>query len=192
MLQFSHSSPMLTLTYTKEWFRAARRITEVWDESKARKAHQAAKQYDVVIGDVDHPECFLTVSRWMNFLSVNFLNDQILVDMECKFSLREGGKLFLLTTLYRHFDANTGLPNGYTEFFSREDGCVKLIFAISPDPLKIAYSTTDINDHYFEFPEFGNYDHIVAMAREARDKGPDPKKWGLEVIAKEDYTGEIF
>ncbi len=183
---------MLTLTYTKDWFRAARRASAIWDESKARKTHQAAKQYGVVIGDVDHPECFLTVSRRMNYLGVNFLNDQILVDMECKFSLREAGKLFLLNALYRHFDANTGIPNGYTKFFFREDGSVCLTFAISPDPLKTAYSTTDINDHYIEFPEFGNYDHIVTMAREARDKGPDPEKWDLEVIAKEDYTGEIF
>ncbi len=62
----------MKITYGDGWFRAKKRLTETWNEDRARKTHDKRKQYVAVVGDVCSPACFVEINN--NYIGVGFLD----------------------------------------------------------------------------------------------------------------------
>jgi len=152
------------ITYCKSWFRARKQPTEIWPEEYARSAHRNKKLYSVVVGPVDRPFCFLEINK--GFVGVGFLD--LLAREYLYYAFREikDGALFLSMTTYREYGGDTDKVDNGTTYRFQENGTVEIDKqSFNPITNKNARSFYDVAKNYDNWPEFGDYDHLIKIER---------------------------
>src|SRR4051812_13637266 len=106
----------MILTYCYRWSRHSKRITELWDEERARKAYEKRKLYTVLIGDPQQPDCFVE-SNFGSYFGVEFLDSRLRVNLAYQFDEKEPGKLFLQMMTTHLYEGETDIVSSGTAYY---------------------------------------------------------------------------
>jgi hypothetical protein len=148
------------------WSRTRKEVTEWWDTDKARQAHEARKLYTVIVGDVARPSAFLEVNG--GFVGVGFLDERLREYLSYGFAESEPGKLFLKQATHREFVGDSDKVAEGSTFIFKPDGSVVMRRQLfDPPKLETAQTSTDLEGHYDQYPQFGSYEHLLKKERMA-------------------------
>jgi hypothetical protein len=136
-------------------------LTELLDESKARKAYEKRKLYTVLVGDPRHPDCFIESN--MDYVGVEFLDSHLREYLAYQFVEVEPGKLFLQMIVTRRFDNDWDIAESGTAYFIKPDGSVVSEREDFPsDGTKIRREgKVDVSPYWEDYPKFGDYSALV-------------------------------
>ena len=155
---------MSNLVYCKSWFRAKKSPIQIWDEGKAREAHEARKLYTVLLGDPERPQCFIEINN--DFVGVSFLDDKLRETLTYQFQEIEDGKLFLTMATYRDFEGDTDKVSEGTSYIFNQDGNIQIRKeSFNPHDLKVSDTNGDVDGNYEDYPGFGSYESIALAER---------------------------
>ena len=155
---------MAGIHYCKSWFSAKKRPTQVWDEAKARRAHEDRNPYTGLIGALERPTHIVDVID--KFVGVDFLDGHLREALSYHFKEYEPGKLFLSMAVYREFDGESDrVTCGDLYFFDRSGAVTIKHEAFDPHSLEVAESVTDVSGNYDFYPDFGVYDRVCRRER---------------------------
>lgn len=161
-------------TYCRDWDRPRAVPHDVWDERKARRAHEKGKLYTVVVGDLARPVCFLYVRLEVKYIGVNFLDSFSRVNLTYQFEEREPGRLFLERAIEVEFDRDAPQdlspdearsireirtvfkPTGWVDIWRRDTGTGQLEHAEGPQEVAMCWEPV---------PQFGDYASIIRRER---------------------------
>ncbi len=150
--------------YCKSWFWAKKRPTEMWTEEQARKAHDDRKTYTVLVKDVERPYAVVEVAN--DFVGVTFLDEKLRQSLSYQFEEVEPGKLFLSMATHREFDGdNDQVKAGNSYIFNQDGSLIIRKQSFNPQSLEEANSSTDVSGNYENYPDFGEYDHLLKVER---------------------------
>jgi hypothetical protein len=154
----------MKITYGYKWFRPKKRLTEVWDEARARKAHEDRQLYVAVVGEITSPTCFVEINN--NYIGVGFLDRLLREYLSYTFDEVEPGRLFLKAATHREFDGDCDkVSRGETYMFG-QDGSVRVR---KEDYLEsnhsVAESKLDVGGNWEPYPTFGQYESIIRENR---------------------------
>lgn len=151
-------------TYGYKWSRVKKRLTETWDESQARKAHEKRKLYAGVIEQGAGPMCFVEINN--NYVGVGFLDASLREYLSYTFDEVEPGKMFLNEATHREFEDGSDKVKSGTTYMFKQDGNVTIV---SEDFLTNVRSDkethADVSGNWEPYPEFGQYQSIVRENR---------------------------
>lgn len=170
---------MANVHYCKSWFAAKQRPTEIWDETRARSAHEQRKPYTILIGDLDRPTHVIEINN--AFVGVEFLDDKLREALSYQFREYEPGKLFLNMATYREFDGDADRVRIGTTYVFDRSGTVKIRReTFEPHGIEEAEGTLDVTGNFDSYPEFGQYAHLCVRERAHSDNGGDNASAGQQ------------
>ncbi|ODA29958.1 hypothetical protein A6X21_06345 [Planctopirus hydrillae] len=154
----------MKLIYGSRWFRAKHRMTEVWDEEHAMRAHLEKRPYAVLIEDGYVLRCFLEIDR--DYVGVGFLDEHKREFLSYQFQEVEAGRLFLTMANYRKFEGEGDHTIEGTTYYFRMDGGL----TIETEDFSTAVVSTkktqvNVDGNWEGYPEFGNYNSITRVNR---------------------------
>lgn len=151
-------------TYCEGWFRWEKRPTRIWDESKARAAHERGRLYAVVLGEIESPESFLEITG--DFVGVSFLDKHLREYLDYRFQTKEPGRLRMTTAITREFAAETDELKMATVYHFQDDGRV-LIREEDREAGMIAEGEipVELTQAWANYPAFGNYREVAWKGR---------------------------
>jgi hypothetical protein len=150
--------------YAKSWFRSKKQPTELWTSEQARAAHLSRTLYTVLVDSPERPSCFLEVTD--KFVGVGFLDDSLREYLTYGLNEVEPGRLFLKSFTYREFVGGSGTVKFGATFVFHENGTVRISKqSFNPHVAEEAESRVDVKDHYFPWPEFGEYDRLIDIQK---------------------------
>ncbi|MGI9385487.1 MAG: hypothetical protein ACR2PO_20235 [Methyloligellaceae bacterium] len=157
--------------YCKSWFSAKKRPLQVWDEAKARQAHEDRKNYTVLIGELERPTHVVLISN--KFVAVDFMDDNLREALSYHFKEYEPGRLFLSMAVYREFYGESDNVTGGTAYTFKRDGAVIIRReTFTPHHLDVdehlieeAERVVDVAGNYDRYPAFGAYDRVCIAER---------------------------
>lgn len=159
-----NSNAQRPLFYCKSWFRAKKRPTELWPTEIARAAHDAGQPYDVLVGSVDKPFCFVTVTK--GFVGVNFLDEHLRVSLDYGFSEIEPRTLFLKDATHREFEGENDAAVRGTIYHFDTDGMARITRRdMRLGAQDISDAIVDVSANYERWPEFGQYARLITAER---------------------------
>lgn len=155
---------MEQFTYARMWSRNYKAIREVWDEARAREAHEKRAMYVVVIGDPLKPACFIEMTG--DSFAVEFLDDELRSELTYDFEEKEPGRVFLTMINERAFEGDTDrVVRGSTYYFDT-DGTVTIEDEdFDAEGLSTAKGNNDVSRNWDDYPEFGKYASIIRRER---------------------------
>jgi hypothetical protein len=154
--------------YAEGWFRAEKRVTELWSAERAEQAHEARKLYTVIVGDVNRPSAFLEVNG--RFVGIGFLDEHLREYLSYGFLETEPGKVFLKQATHREFVGESDKVSKGTTYVFKPDGHVAIRREqLDPYKLEEAQSSADVSANYDAYPEFGSYEHLLRKERNPGD-----------------------
>jgi hypothetical protein len=155
---------MSTLIFGKSWFRAKKRLTETWDESKAMTAHEQRQPYAAVIGNEGRCQCFIEANN--DYIGVGFLDNSMREFLSYQFQEIEPGRLFLTMATHREFDGETDQVTFGTTYYFKPDGCVTVESDdVAAAQLATKELRTDVSGNWETYPAFGEYCSLVRVGR---------------------------
>ncbi|MES9906175.1 MAG: hypothetical protein ABW168_26285 [Sedimenticola sp.] len=155
---------MSELTYCKSWFRAKKCATKILDENQAREAHEKKQEYTVLVGDPNHPHCFIEI--YNDFVGVGFLDEQLRESLTYQFQEVELGELFLSMATYRDFDGETDKVLSGSSYLFSQDGKIQIRKeAFNPHSLEVSDTKGDVSGNYESYPSFGDYFQVTIAER---------------------------
>lgn len=155
----------MNITYGKGWFRAKKRLTEPWNEDKARDCHAKRTLYVAVVSDESSPICFIESN--MDYIGVGFLDSMLREYLCYQFQERTAGQLFLSMAIHREYDGNTDKVIKGTSYGFEEDGHVSIKEQdFESNTISTAERHADVSSNWDAYPEFGRYDSIIRKDRE--------------------------
>lgn len=155
---------MEVITFGKSWFRAKKRLTETWDEPKARIAHEQRLPYVAVVGSAGSIKCFIEANN--DYIGVGFLDNAMREFLSYQFQEIEPGRLFLTMATHREFDGDMDRVKSGTTYYFKPNGNVTVEtedFATSQ--LSTKELQTDVSGNWEAYPVFGNYHSLVRVDR---------------------------
>ncbi len=155
---------MNKVIYCKYWSRNERLPIQVWNLEKARKAHEDRSLYTVVIGDNEHPKCFIELAK--GFAVVSFLDNFFREYLVYQFKEVETNKLFLVMALHRDYVDDTPELLKATTYNFSQDGLINIRKrCFNTDNLEVSSIKSEVFSNYENYPEFGDYDSISKPER---------------------------
>lgn len=152
--------------YCKSWFWAKKHATNILTEEQARKAHNERERYTVLVNSTERPYAVIDVVGGEGFVGVTFLDEVLRESLSYNFKEIEAGKLFLSMATHREFfDDKDQVRLGTSYVFNQDGGLIITKESFEPHTLKEARSTTDVSGNYEDYPNFGEYDHLLEADR---------------------------
>jgi hypothetical protein len=155
----------MSITYGKSWFRAKQRITEVWDERRAREAHLSKQPYAAYFNT---EECRYFVEMNGNSAAVGMLDLFGREYISYQFQEKELQRLFLTMAVHREFQDDTHVVLRGTILVFKPDGQVILEqedFAKHTKLTGPAENAIDVSQNWEPYPSFGDYSSIARINR---------------------------
>jgi len=152
--------------YCSGWFRARKKVTELYANEKARTLHVSREFYGVVIEKDKQPYCFLEIND--TFVLVGFLDNLQREYLTYQFSEIEPEKLFLKHAQYWKYEGNTDEKIFSTRYFFSPDGTLKIEKVnIRTNDAEIfhAKEPVDITANHEKYPDFGQYEKLIKKER---------------------------
>lgn len=150
--------------YCKSWFRARKRVTEIWSEEQARKAYSSKQTYTALIDSAERPYCFLEIADGV--VCVGFLDEFLRESLTYAFQETAPGILFLSMATHREFESDTDKVAGGTTYMFETDGSIIIRREyFNPHRVETAESKADVSKNYSPSPEFGEYDDLIRADR---------------------------
>lgn len=144
------------------WFTVHRIASEGLSEAESRKAHENRRPYDILIGNIKSPDCYISLNN--DFILVGYLDDLKREKITAEYNEVSPGRIFLKELQIWEYegDSNTKLVSIRYRF--TEDGH----YGVGKDDLKTREQTTiepkeriDVTSHYKAYPDFGEYEFIA-------------------------------
>jgi hypothetical protein len=151
--------------YCSKWSGHRKQPIEMWDEARARNAHDKGKRYTALIGSPVQPICAVEVVPETDFIGVYFFDPYLRIYLRHIFLRQPDGKLFLSEVISRKFIEEFDTISGGTDYVFNKDGTVKIIEYIG-QLVQVGTGTYDISKNYDSYPMFGDYDEIIKIDRE--------------------------
>lgn len=154
----------MNVSFGKSWFRARKRLTEKWDEERARKCHEKRQTYVAVLGEDPSPFCFVEINN--DYIGVGFLDTLLREYLSYQFQEVEFGRLFLTMATRREFEGDSdNLKSGATYYF-KQDGIVTIENeAFTTNTRSVRETQADVSGNWETYPAFGQYQSIVRLNR---------------------------
>lgn len=154
----------MNVTYGYGWFHAKKQLSEKWDESRARKAHEKRRLYAAVVEQEGAPLCFLEINN--KYIGVGFLDNLQRDYLNYSFEEIMPGKLFLSQISRLDFEGNSDhLKCETTHMFEQDGNVTTRIRNFVEDSRSEKESRTDVTANWEPYPEFGQYQSIIRMER---------------------------
>jgi hypothetical protein len=164
----------MTYTYCRDWARHLAAPTEVWDEQKARRAHERGKLYTVLVGTHERPECFLHVRLELKYIGVNFLDRFFRVNLSFQFEEIEPGRMFLERAIEVEFDRDA--PQDLSPNEARSIREIRTVFKptgwvdiwrrdVNTGNMEHAEGPQDVARCWEPLPRFGDYAGVIRRER---------------------------
>ncbi len=154
----------MNMTFGKSWFRAKKRLTEKWEEGRARKCHEKRQLYVAVVGEGSSPSCFVEINN--DYIGVGFLDTALREYLSYQFQEIEPGRLFLTMATHREFEGDSDKVKSGITYYFKQDGNVTIE---SEDCLGHTHSVketqADISGNWEPYPAFGQYQSILRENR---------------------------
>lgn len=152
------------VAYYERWHRYAKEAVGPLSIDEAKRLEAAGEPHTVIIGDPEHPRCFIEVSE--GCYGVSFLDDRKREHLMYTFEDTGDGKLFLKEALNREFEGSTDeVARGTTYRFSA-DGRVQIEKAERPFKQATRTETqADVSKNWEPKPSFGEYSRLVRKDR---------------------------
>jgi hypothetical protein len=156
---------MEAVSFGKGWFRAKKRLTESWDESKARFAHEQRQPYVAVVGNAESIRCFVEANN--DYIGVGISDNAKREFLSYQFQEIQPGRLFLTMATHCEFDGETDGVKSSTTYYFKPNGCV----TVESEDFATGHLTTkkiqtDVSGNWEAYPVFGDYESIVRIDRE--------------------------
>jgi hypothetical protein len=151
--------------YSRSWFRAKKKPTELWPAEKAEAAHLNKQPYTALIGSAAEPFCFLDIAD--KIIGVGFLDNRLRESLTYAFKEVEDGKLFLSMAVHREFEGESDkVASGVTYTFD-QTGTVQIRREFfNPHRVETSSSSVDPAPNFAVKPEFGEYDDLIRVERQ--------------------------
>lgn len=181
---------MLNLSYCESWFWANRSATPVLTEKAAKKRHEKRQHYSVAVDGFDAPTAIIEVVN--DFVPVTFLDRLLRSVLTLHFEEQNPQRLLLTMATRRIFcDAteemvekmqagrqNPSQPwaqylgyldtvkNGTTLIFKPDGSTIRRMSRHGDSSILIEPGPRyDPSHHWEDYPEFGQYDHLLKKDR---------------------------
>lgn len=152
------------VTYWERWHRHAREPVVPLDSAQARRLDQEGNAYTVVLGEPQHPSCFIEVNR--DCYGVSFLDDRKREHLMYTFEEVEPNKLFLKEAIYRDFDDSTDAILRGTVYRFSTNGHVSIERSEPPfHRATVTESQVEVSRNWEPKPVFGQYAGLVRKER---------------------------
>ena len=179
------------LGFCKSWFEANRSATRVLSEADAQVRHQKRQQYTVAMGGFDAPEAIIIVVG--TFVPVMFMDVLLREHLEYHFQELKTGSLFLSMAIKRvycpateemvakmqagrvakptqrwaQYIADIDKVIEGTSLIFKPDGRAVRQYEHFAEPYRFEETEfkADVANHWEEFPEFGQYEHLLKKDR---------------------------
>jgi hypothetical protein len=99
----------------------------MWDEARARKAHDKGKRYTALIDSASNPFCAVEIVQETDFIGVYFFDSFLRIYLRHIFLRQSNGNLFLSEVIRRNFIEEFDMISGGTDYVFNVDGTVKII-----------------------------------------------------------------
>jgi hypothetical protein len=155
----------MNITYCKYWSFQKRPI-KIYDFKQALKAHQKLEVYTVLIGDRNHPDCYLEINAEESFIGVNFLDKSLRNYLSYLFRETEPRRMFLKEVIVQEYEDETDKIIRTSYAFFKLDGTAdieKKDFITNEELTKT--TLRDVSRNWEPTPEFGNYESICRYNR---------------------------
>ena len=154
----------MKVKFGKLWFRAKKRLTETWDESRARDCHENRQLYVAVLEADSGPSRFVEINN--DYIGVGFLDALLREYLSFQFQEVEPGRLFLTMATHREFEGDSDKVKCGTTYYFEQDGLVTIE---SEDFVKKTHSVketqADVSGNWEPYPAFGQYQSVVRENR---------------------------
>jgi hypothetical protein len=137
----------------------------MWDEARARKAHDKGKRYTALIDSPSKPFCAVEIVPETDFIGVYFFDPYLRIYLRHLFLRQSDGRIFLREVISRSFIDELDTISGGTDYFFDVDGTVKIVEYVG-EVIKVGTGTHDISKNYSSYPMFGDYSEIIKIDRE--------------------------
>jgi hypothetical protein len=155
---------METIAFGKSWFRAKKRLTDPWNESKARGAHEQRQPYVAALGNGEGIHCFVEVNN--DYIGVGVLDNAMREYLSYQFQELEPSRLFLTMATHREFDGETDRVKSGTTYYFKPDGSVTVEAEdFTTGHLGTKKMQADVSGNWEEYPAFGDYQSIARADR---------------------------
>lgn len=155
----------MRLTYCKGWFRYKKRHLELLTEDKAKKLHLARKLYVVLVGEPDHPHCFLEVRLETGSVGVIFLDELKRNYLDYSFQEKQG-RMFLSRMVARDYYPGSDDILSATMSIFKPDGHVYVeTDNYSARTRESIEQYVDVSPNWESIPNFGSYESISRIER---------------------------
>ena len=154
------------ITYAKSWFRAKKRVTEPWDEARARLAHERKETYVATVYRDEDLHCFLEIAK--GSVCVGILDELKREYLTYTFQLFQPDKLFLSSARHRKFEGETDNVSYSTIFYFKQEGRVTVAEydgRTKESSSKESAEKIDLSKNWEDYPEFGKYDSLIRLER---------------------------
>jgi hypothetical protein len=150
--------------YCRGWFRPRKVLSEPLTEHEARAAHDSRALYTALIGDRDHPRCFVEITG--DSMAVEFLDAHLRPYVCYHFQERRPGMLFISMAIFRKFEGGSDKVREAVIYYYKEDGRTEVHKTfISPAETWEGDTTLDVSPNWEPYPEFGEYESITRLDR---------------------------
>jgi hypothetical protein len=155
---------MERISFGKSWFRAMKRLTELWDIQKAKTAHEQRRPYVAVMENSGGNHSFIEVNN--DYFGIGFLDSHLREYLSYQFQELEPGRLFLTMATHREFDGETDRVSYGTTYYFKPDGSV----TVETEDFATANLATkemkvDVNGNWETYPNFGDYGSLTRVDR---------------------------
>jgi hypothetical protein len=155
----------MKIIYGYKWFRAMKRLTETWDENRARSCHENRQLYVAVVEKDASPSCFVEIKN--DYIGVGFLDGSLREYLSYQFQEIESGRMFLTMATRRKFEDGSDKVKSGTTYFFKQDGNVTIK---SEDFLantrSVKETQADVSGNWEPYPVFGQYHSIIRENRQ--------------------------
>ncbi|CDL86220.1 hypothetical protein [Xenorhabdus cabanillasii] len=158
--------------YCETWSLGYQKAHNLLSEEEAYQKHLKGKPYTVLVGSNSRPSCVISIIKTKDFVSVEFLDDNLKEYLSYQFHVLENEKLFLTMVVYREFAEKEGEGEGLlnvskgTCFFYKKDGTYTIREeTFKPHTVIEKEGFSDLKENYDTFPEFGCYESLIQKER---------------------------
>jgi hypothetical protein len=140
-------------------------MSEPQSESEARTAYEARTLHTALIGDKDHPQCFVEVTG--DSMAVGFLDAHLREYVCFNFQERRPGMLFLSMAVFRTFEGSSDKVREGAVYFYKESGEAQ-VQKNNLMPTKETWEANtmlDVSANWEPYPQFGKYESITRLDR---------------------------
>ncbi len=159
-----------SIYYCVQWFRVRKCPTDVLTEVEATTKHASGQLYTALLGDLNHPSCFLEFTAFRS-VGVEFLDQALRTYLDYSFQEKKPNQLFLSMVRVPEFPNDVDDPIRATVFFFKTTGHVAIVrYEGHADGVGSRIASreerqVDVTNNWERFPEFGHYEGLTKMNR---------------------------